>query len=119
MEASMKLYHLSKENIIAEKVEIADSFFARAMGLMWRNSMEEKSALWIKSGTHIHTMFMRFSIDLIFVDKNLKVKKVYTRAKPWRHFFTGTWSANSVFELPEGSLSQLNVNEGDQLYVGT
>ena len=118
MTPAMKLYHQSKKNIVANKVDIADKFFSRAVGLMGRKSMDEKSALWIKSCTHIHTLFMRFTIDLIFVDKNLKVKKVYTQAKPWQHFFTGTWRADSVFELPEGSLSQLNIKEGDQLYVG-
>ncbi|MCB0390078.1 MAG: DUF192 domain-containing protein [Bdellovibrionales bacterium] len=116
--STLKLYLQEKNILIANKVTIADNFINRALGLMGKKSMDPSSALWIKSCSHIHTFFMNFAIDLIFVDKNLVVKKVCLNAQPWKHFFTGSWRADSVFELPEGSIIAANIKEGDQLYVG-
>ncbi|MCB0357470.1 MAG: DUF192 domain-containing protein [Bdellovibrionales bacterium] len=119
MTSQIKLYHKKSNALIAEHVKVADNFFSRALGLMGKKSIEKKSALWVKNCTHIHTFFMRMSIDLIFVDKNLHVERIYANAKPWRHFFTGSWSADSVFELPVGTLKDLTIDVGDELYVGS
>ncbi|MCB9027221.1 MAG: DUF192 domain-containing protein [Bdellovibrionaceae bacterium] len=118
MKSTSQLFNQTQNFKIASNVEIADNFYTRAKGLMGRKSLEPQSVLWIKKCTHIHTFFMRFSIDLIFVDRELNVKKVYSNAKPWCHFFLGTWKSDSVFELPFGTLNQLQICVGDQLYVG-
>jgi len=113
------LFNQTQNFKISESVEVAGNFFSRAKGLMFRTSLKENHSLWIKNCTHVHTFFMRFAIDLIFVDRNLKVQKTYACAKPWRHFFLGTWKSDSVFELPEGTLNKCLVKVGDQLYVGS
>ncbi len=116
---NQKLYLLSQEKkLISSNVKIAENFFARAIGLMGKKQLPESNALWIKRCSHIHTFFMRFSIDLIFVDKDLVVKKVFESARPWKHLFLGSWGSDSVFELPENTLKKLTIHKGDQLYVG-
>ncbi len=117
--ASQKLYNKTlNNNVIINEVNIANNFISRTIGLMGRKSMKPSSSLWIKNCNRIHTCFMKFPIDVIFVDKKLIVKKIYKHAKPWHHMFLGTWGANSVFEMPNGTLENLTISIGDQLYVG-
>lgn len=91
--------------LLASKIEIADNFFTRTIGLLGRDSIANGSGLWIKKCNSIHTFFMQFPIDVIFVDKKLKVISVCRDLKPWRitrlHF-----KATSVFELPAGTLDR-------------
>jgi uncharacterized membrane protein (UPF0127 family) len=114
------LLNLSENSLIlCHQVEEAHSFGKRALGLIGRKGLAGGSALWINSCSHIHTFFMSFAIDIIFVDKNLIVQKLFSNAKPWKHIFLGTFKAQSVFELPENSIKSLKVKIGDQLHVGT
>ena len=116
--STFKLINQTQACVLADRVEIAHNFFTRARGLMGRKSLIEGSTLWIKDCTHVHTFFMKFSIDLLFVDQSLKVKRIFLNARPWHHFFLGTWKSDSVFEFQAGALKKCSVNEGDQLYVG-
>lgn len=122
MKGRMRLENKTRAIEVASDVRVAKSFWQRAKGLLGEKSMPEGSALWIQGSdlvgcNSIHTFFMRFAIDVIFVDRDLKVTKVYRNLGPWRM----TWpalGAHSVFELPAGSLSRHQVEVGDQLYVG-
>ncbi len=118
----LRLENKTKTIEVANNVRVARTFWQRAKGLLGEKSLPEGHALWIQGSdlvgcNSIHTFFMRFPIDVIFVDRNLKVTKVYRNLGPWRV----TWpapGAHSVFELPAGSLSLHTVEVGDQLYVG-
>ena len=111
-----KLLNRSKSNSeVASQVDVADSLYSRVKGLMFDRSMPPNSALWIKGCRSIHTSFMNFSIDAIFVDHNLVVKRIYRELKPWR-MTRVVWPADSVLELPGGTLK--NIDIGDELYVG-
>lgn len=119
---SMKLINKTKNVEVADSVRVANTFFKRAKGLLGERELSRGSALWIQGSrladcNSIHTWFMRFAIDAVFVDKNLVVKAVHHNLTPWRV----TWpaiGAKSVFELPSGTLSERPVDIGDQLYVG-
>jgi uncharacterized membrane protein (UPF0127 family) len=106
------------EKHIAVSVERATSFSQRLLGLMGKPTMPNQHALWISNCPSIHTFFMRFPIDAIFVDKNLRVKAVYHSIQPWRvsRYVLG---ADSVFELKGGTLDETSVQVGDQLHVCT
>ncbi len=113
-----KLLNRSKQNFeIAAELRVAESFSSRLKGLMFDQSMKQNSALWIKQCKSIHTCFMNFAIDSIFVDKNLVVQKIYQNLKPWR-VTQIVWHADSVIEFPAGTLNQIQVDIGDELYVG-
>lgn len=114
----VQLLNQSRGNVpIATSVEVATGFYSRLMGLMFKSSLNANTGLWFHGCSSIHTHFMRFKIDAVFVDKNLKVKRVYENLKPWRmtRFVSG---ADSVFELPAGTVKEREVRIGDQLYVG-
>jgi uncharacterized protein len=117
-----KLTNRTRQTAVAESVELAATFWQRSRGLLGRSGLPAGHTLWIQ-GTKwvacnsIHTFFMRFTIDAVFVDRDLKVKKIYRDLKPWRM----TWpvaGANSVFEFSAGSLKDQSIEVGDQLYVG-
>jgi uncharacterized membrane protein (UPF0127 family) len=115
------LHNRTSSQVIAENLRIADSMLARAKGLLGEKSLPEGHTLWIKAGfapcNSIHTWFMRFAIDAIFVDRKLVVKAVYQNLRPWRMTMPAL-GADSVFELPAGTLARHPVAIGDQLHVG-
>lgn len=116
---SVQLYKITKNEkaeLILNQLELATSFFQRAKGLLGRKSLAENQGLWIKPGNNIHTFFMKFNIDCIFVDKNLVVQKIKADMGPFR--IAGPhWKTTSVIEVKAGTAAQWNIIEGDQLYV--
>jgi uncharacterized protein len=113
----MKLMAKNRNFVIAEHVEVATSFRQRLVGLLGRKSLEPKKALWIHGCRSIHTFFMQFPIDVVFVDRQLKVCKVVKNIKPWR-YASAYFCGHSVFEFasPHAALNELK--RGDLLYVG-
>lgn len=111
------LINTSKNKILATKVEEAKGFIKRSKGLLGRDCLPAGEALWIP-GTYnsVHTFFMKFSLDLIFVDSNLKVKTIKTNVPPGRLVFAH-WRSFSVFEMAAGQLNESNIEKGDILSV--
>lgn len=112
----MKLLNSSKNLVIVNNLEKAESFFARLKGLLGQTSLNKDSALWINPCTSIHTFFMRITIDVVFIDGSLKVKKIYTNVRPWRIIWP-VWGARSTIEFANGTVTKLLVEIGDQLNV--
>ncbi|EQC51248.1 hypothetical protein M901_1095 [Bacteriovorax sp. DB6_IX] len=84
---------------------------------MFKKEMKNYDGLLIRPCNSIHTFFMRFSIDAVFLNKDFKVIRIYRDLKPWR-MTTIIWKANQVLELRAGTLPD-NVKEGDSLTVCT
>jgi uncharacterized protein len=101
--------------LIAETVIPAFESDARRKGLLGRDSFEKGSALVIAPSNAIHTFFMRFPIDVLFVRRNGKVAKIRRSIPPWR-FAASLW-AYAVIELPAGTLGVDDVKVGDVLTV--
>ncbi len=112
-----RLHNKTQSLILADTVEDAKAFYARLRGLLGRDSLSQRSTLWIEPCNSIHTFFMRFTIDAIFVDEDLIVRRVVRNLKPWR-LVPPVTGAQSVFEFAAGAVGQDVVREGDQLYVG-
>jgi uncharacterized protein len=114
----LKLQPAANANVdLASDLRIADSLITRTKGLLGRPDLPEGEGLWIKRCNSIHTVFMKFPIDAVFVDDDLKVVSVYHALKPWRitrlHL-----KASSVFELPAGTVEKFGgIKIGDQLLV--
>lgn len=100
---------------LASNVVKADTVWARARGLLGRRSLGSGEAMWIEPCAMIHTFFMAFEIDAVFVDGNLRALRVFESLKPWR---ISPWvpDARSVLELAGGSLKG-TVSRGDQLEI--
>lgn len=100
---------------IARKAKAAESFVDRSVGLMFSESLGEKDALIIHPCRSIHTFFMKYSIDVIFLNKANKVVKVLRNIKPWR-VTPIYFNANKVVELEGGSLPE-SIEPGVKLEI--
>ena len=82
-------------------------------GLLGREGLEPGSGLWIARSGSVHTFFMRFPMDAVFLDKGLRVRKIVPDVKPFRL----AWSrgARSVVELAAGEAARVGLVEGTQL----
>lgn len=109
----MKCVHVETGTVLAQNVEYARTFWARLKGLMGRKSLAPQAALLLEPCPQIHTCFMRFNIDVIFLDAHNRVVAVVENIKPWRmsKFYS---SARRTLELPGGSL-QGRVQIDDEL----
>ena len=99
---------------MADHARVADGFVSRMVGLLDRDHLAQGEALVITRCQQIHMFFMRFAIDVIFVDRNDKVVGLVERIRPFtmsRIF----WQANRALELPAGCISQTHTALGDQL----
>jgi uncharacterized membrane protein (UPF0127 family) len=112
------LASVTKNKNLISDLKVAQDFWDRGLGLIPKKNLEPEQGLWISRCKSIHTCFMSFAIDCVFVDKNLKVQALVEEIQPWRmtKFF---WKADSVFELSAGSIRRLQIELGDQLNVGS
>ena len=109
----LKIIHPHSNFVLTKKARIADGFSDRLMGLMFKTEMKDFDGLLILGSNSIHTCFMRFNIDVLFLNKENKVIKIFENMKPWRF----TWmylKAIKVLELPGGTISH-QVKVGDHL----
>lgn len=102
--------------VLVPNLEVAAGFWARTKGLIGRRDLPEDRGLLILRCNSIHTFFMKFAIDLVFVDRDMKVRKTYSSVPP-RRLVLPVWGASSVIELRAGFLNNHPVNVGEQLHV--
>ncbi len=95
------------------QLEIADSFLRRFLGLMCRKKLPQGQGLWISPCNSIHMLFMRFSIDAVYLDKNCVVKKIVRNLRPWLGVSI-CFGAQSVIEFAAGESARLNLKIGDK-----
>jgi uncharacterized membrane protein (UPF0127 family) len=111
----MTLVNETTDHAIASDVLLATTRATRRRGLLGRDSMAAESALVLAPCCSIHTAFMRFAIDVLFVDGDGGVLRIVTRLVPWRLAIVPR--AYAVIELAAGSLEAHPVAVGDRVYV--
>lgn len=107
----------ANNKILSHDLRVASSFFSRLIGLMFKKEMKGYDGLLIKQCNSIHTFFMLFTIDAVFLNKNNEVIKVYRNLKPWR-MTRIVWRASQVLELNAGTVPN-DLKEGDSLNICT
>ena len=99
---------------MAENIVFADTPLKRLKGLLGKMSLPDGEALIIKPCNCVHTLFMRFPIDVLFLDKDNKVVKALRQLTPFK--LSGLyWSSQIVVELPCGKLKSTQTQDGDSL----
>ncbi len=104
----------TRGKVVAEDVHLADGIWSRFWGLMGRKALDEGAALLLRPSSSIHTAFMRFAIDVVFLDRSLQVVKVVPEMKPFRAT-VAFGAAHSALELNAGAAAGAQVEPGDQL----
>ena len=99
---------------LGEKIEAADTWVSRLVGLLGTRALAPTHGLWLKPCGGVHTLGMRYPIDVVFLDKESRVKKVASRLRPYR-FCLARPGVSSALELPAGTLDEVDVQLGDSL----
>ena len=110
----MKIINTTRNQCLAENVLIADTVSKRLVGLLNKKSFSPPEALIIKPSNSIHTFFMRFPIDVIFLDRHNRVIKIIPEFKPF-HLSAFYFKAVLVVELPAGRIAATLTQVGDML----
>ena len=98
---------------LATQVRVADSSATRRRGLLDAETLEPGAGLWIVPCEAIHTFGMKVRLDVVFLDKNLKILKISPDVGPWR--LSICLRAHSVLELAAGAAARSGTQPGDQL----
>jgi uncharacterized protein len=106
-----RVANVTRGTALATSVEIADSSRARRKGLLGRASLSPGQGLWIIPCESVHTWFMHFPIDLIYLSSDNRIEKVRSDVPPWR--LSACLSAGSVLELAAGSIRASQTEPGD------
>jgi uncharacterized protein len=110
------VYNKTKETFLAFRVDIADSFIGRLIGLLGKKSLKPDSGVWIVPANAIHTVGMLFSFDVVMIDKNFRVVSVKELVKPFR-IILPKLRAESVIELPTHTIFRSRTEVGDELVI--
>lgn len=98
---------------VASDLELARSMWARSRGLLGRSGLPEGGGMRFDGTNSIHMLFMRFAIDVAYLDRDGRVLKVVHDLSPWR--FSSHFRAKTTIELPAGTLRRHDVRVGDVL----
>jgi uncharacterized protein len=99
--------------IVCERCVLADTALARMRGLLGRKSLPSGEGILLRPASSVHTAFMRFAIDAVFLDRDLRVLKVAPHLRPWRT--AGRRKAHAVLELPAGEADRRGLEPGYRL----
>ena len=103
------------DDVVCERCELADNPLRRLQGLLGRAGLGPGEGILLRPAPAIHTWFMRFPIDAVFVDRDLEVVAVSEHVRPWR--FARGKGAHSVIELAAGECRRLGIAVGDRLLM--
>ncbi|HET9297118.1 MAG TPA: DUF192 domain-containing protein [Candidatus Binatia bacterium] len=112
----MPVINLTKQTWLATKVRKADNFLTRLVGLLKRTHLGPEEALWLMPSKGIHTIGMKFPIDVVFLTKDNRVVGLSCGLPPNRIsaiYFRGY----SVLELPNGTINKSRTELGDQFEI--
>ena len=99
--------------VVCARCKLADHSLARLRGLLGREGLDPGEGLLLRPASSIHTFFMRFPIDVVFLDRELVVLGIHDTIDPWRT--ASERGAKVVLELPAGESSRRGLTVGDQL----
>lgn len=112
----MQVLNLSNQAILATEVKVARTFGSRLIGLMFSREFPMGSALFITPCRSIHTFFMNYSIDVVYLDTQRRIVGLEEKLKPRKIgvLFPGTCS---VLEFPAGMIESTDTEIGHQLEI--
>lgn len=109
----LRVRNQTRDTILADRADIADTAAARNRGLLKRTGLDHGEGLWIVPCEGVHTVGMKFPIDVVFLSKKKKVLKIRRDMRKWR--MAVCLRGHSVLELPAGMCDAAQTVVGDQL----
>jgi hypothetical protein len=108
-----QVVNLTRNTVLSSGLEVAGSSSTRNKGLLGRESLAMGEGLWIIPCEAVHTFWMRFPIDLVYLDRKLRIRKLRAKVPAWR--LSACLTAHSVLELPAGTIRATRTERGDKL----
>jgi len=108
---------VTRDVVLAARAQSADTSAERRTGLLKHTHLEPGDGLWIVPCESVHSFFMKFTIDVLYLDRKHRVKKLRREMAPWR--VSACLTAHSVLELPAGTIVRTGTQAGDQLEIKT
>lgn len=99
--------------VVCARTEVADNIWRRMRGLLGRASLAPGDGMLFRGEASIHSFFMRFRFDAVFMDRELRVVGLAEQIPPWRA--RSARGARNVLELAAGEISRTGLAVGDQL----
>jgi uncharacterized membrane protein (UPF0127 family) len=99
--------------VVCERCVLADTALARMRGLLGRRALPSGEGILLRPASSVHTAFMRFSIDAVFLDRGGRVLKIASELRPWKT--AGRRKARAVLELPAGEAERRGIEIGERL----
>lgn len=118
MRTSVQAFNTTKSVVIASFVEYAGNPLSRLIGLLGRRSLPTGRSLLLVPASSIHTWFMLFAIDALFLDREGRVLKVAHSVPPFRVVLAPR-RTRSVLELPSGTAVSTNTTAGDVVSISS
>src|ERR1035437_761341 len=112
----LRVTNTTRGTIVGDNIELADTSLKRMFGLLGRRGVDAGGGLWIKPSSGVHTFGMAFKIDVVGLDRDLKVIKLWRCLAPFR-VTSVSLKMKSVLELPCGTISQSQTQVGDQMQI--
>ena len=112
----LQALNCTRSTLLATRLEVAASGKSRRKGLLGRAGLAPGEGLWIVPCESVHTFFMQFPIDLVYLDRNNRIRKLRSEVGPWR--ISACLSAHSVLELPPGTIRATRAERGDMVEFG-
>ena len=110
----MNLIDTTRATVVGTRIVTADTSLTRLVGLLGKRRLDAGCGLLIMPSSGIHTFGMLFSIDVVALNKNLQVMKVWHRLAPFR-ITSINLKTHSMLELPAGQIKNCRIEVGDQL----
>ena len=99
--------------LVCERCLLAETALTRMRGLLGRRELPTGEGILLRPASSVHMAFMRFPIDAVFLDRDLRVVKVAAELRPWRA--AGSRGAKAVLEIPAGEAARRGIRTGDRL----
>lgn len=112
----VKIINQRSNEIIGSQIVYANTYYKRFIGLIGKNELNSNEGLFLTPCNSIHMMFMKFPIDLIFLDRKNKIVHITENIKPWqisRIVFRG----QSVLEVAAGKVKETESKVGDRILI--
>ena len=123
--AALAAHNVTRSTVLATRLEVAGSLWAKFKGLMGRASLDDGAGLWLPDSNGIHMMFMKFPIDAVFLGRPTNedplvrpVVSVHPGLRAWTGLVPFVRGGNGVLELPVGSIAASRTGVGDQVRLG-
>jgi uncharacterized membrane protein (UPF0127 family) len=112
----VKVVDITRGSVVGDRVEVAETSSTRGKGLLGRAGLDAGAGLWIKPCSGVHMFGMKFPIDVIGLNGDREVIKLWPNLKPWR-MSSISFRLRSVIELPAGRIAECQVQLGDKLEI--